>query len=453
MRHRILLPQSAARPLIWGRSLSVTSRASVASISSAKQHAQDTNAPVEEERYQLYDPKIFYPARIGEKLGGKYRLVSKLGWGTTSTVWLARETKRGWFFQSHQYVALKIANSSDIARQNANQELEVSNHVLSASASHPGRQLIRPVIDSFEIQGTNKAKHLCLVFEALRQPLSAVGKQLGHDGRLPPRVLRTIVPSILKSLDFLHSECRTIHTDLKSDHFMVPFEDPSILDEYLRQQKKTPPMLKESRGRPIYETRHNFGRLKRGIQIAKLTDFGLAVCDQKPGTLHFHNIQPLEYTAPEVLFKTGWSYSADIWNLGLVLWELASNASLLDGRTLGQPGFSHFTRYAQMIRLLGPPPARLLDRIDRETYNRFYDERGKYSWMRSFMYPELVPGESFNFQKLTPIVNESDKAKFISFIRRMLAWLPEERPTAGELLSDPWLEEESGLPTDPILNI
>jgi hypothetical protein len=49
---------------------------------------------VEEEKYPFYDPKIFYPARIGEKLGGKYRLVSKLGWGTTSTVWLARETKR-----------------------------------------------------------------------------------------------------------------------------------------------------------------------------------------------------------------------------------------------------------------------------------------------------------------------------------------------------------------------
>lgn len=78
-------------------------------------------------------------------------------------------------------------------------------------------------------------------------------------------------------------------------------------------------MLKESQGRPIYETRHEFGRLRRGIQIAKLTDFGLAVCDQKPGSLHFHNIQPLEYTAPEVLFKTGWTYSVDIWNLGLVV--------------------------------------------------------------------------------------------------------------------------------------
>lgn len=71
----------------------------------------------------------------------------------------------------------------------------------------------------------------------------------------------------------------------------------------------------------------------------------------------------------------------------------------------------------------------------------------------SFRYPELIPGESFDFHKLTPIVNESDKAKFISFVRRMLAWLPEERPTAAELLGDPWLEEEAGKPIDPVLNL
>lgn len=44
----------------------------------------------EEEKCRNYDPKNFYPARIGETLNSKYELVSKLGWGTGSTVWLAR---------------------------------------------------------------------------------------------------------------------------------------------------------------------------------------------------------------------------------------------------------------------------------------------------------------------------------------------------------------------------
>jgi len=36
-----------------------------------------------------------------------------------------------------------------------------------------------------------------------------------------------------------------------------------------------------------------------------------------------------------------------------------------------------------------------------------------------------------------------EKALFISFVRRMLQWLPEDRDTAKELRKDPWLQ--SGL--------
>lgn len=48
---------------------------------------------IEEERCVSYDPKTFYPARVGETLGN-YKLISKLGWGTGSTVWLAGRNPR-----------------------------------------------------------------------------------------------------------------------------------------------------------------------------------------------------------------------------------------------------------------------------------------------------------------------------------------------------------------------
>jgi hypothetical protein len=34
------------------------------------------------------------------------------------------------------------------------------------------------------------------------------------------------------------------------------------------------------------------------------------------------------------------------------------------------------------------------------------------------------------------------KACFLAFIRRMLQWRPEQRPSASELLRDPWLKME-----------
>jgi hypothetical protein len=46
---------------------------------------------VEEEKTPYYNPKRFYPTRLGEILNGRYQVATKLGYGTSSTVWLARD--------------------------------------------------------------------------------------------------------------------------------------------------------------------------------------------------------------------------------------------------------------------------------------------------------------------------------------------------------------------------
>lgn len=38
-----------------------------------------------------YSPKHFYPMRLYEVLNDRYQVSAKLGWGTSSTVWLARD--------------------------------------------------------------------------------------------------------------------------------------------------------------------------------------------------------------------------------------------------------------------------------------------------------------------------------------------------------------------------
>lgn len=49
---------------------------------------------VDEERYPNNVPQDYYPAKPGETLGDKYQLLAKIGWGTSSTVWLARDLTR-----------------------------------------------------------------------------------------------------------------------------------------------------------------------------------------------------------------------------------------------------------------------------------------------------------------------------------------------------------------------
>jgi hypothetical protein len=49
---------------------------------------------VDEEACPAYNSKNFYPAIPGEILANRYQALVKIGWGTRSTVWLARDTRR-----------------------------------------------------------------------------------------------------------------------------------------------------------------------------------------------------------------------------------------------------------------------------------------------------------------------------------------------------------------------
>lgn len=49
--------------------------------------------PVDEEICPGYSPKTFYPAKPGEVLAKRYQILVKVGWGSSSTVWLARDIR------------------------------------------------------------------------------------------------------------------------------------------------------------------------------------------------------------------------------------------------------------------------------------------------------------------------------------------------------------------------
>ena len=44
-------------------------------------------------------------------------------------------------------------------------------------------------------------------------------------------------------------------------------------------------------------------------------------------------------------------------------------------------------------------------------------------------------------EKAEQFLKGRNKAMFLEFVRGMLAWRPEDRKTAAELLKDPWLNQ------------
>jgi hypothetical protein len=53
----------------------------------------DADQPIEEEELPGYHAHRFYPVRLGEVFQSRYQTVAKLGFGSSSTWWLARDPK------------------------------------------------------------------------------------------------------------------------------------------------------------------------------------------------------------------------------------------------------------------------------------------------------------------------------------------------------------------------
>lgn len=78
------------------------------------------------------------------------------------------------------------------------------------SKTHPGRDAVRSLLDSFDIEG-REDKHQCLVHPPLWE---SVWTFLHRNPvrRLPEPVLAFVLLRFFMAFDFLHSECRDVHT-------------------------------------------------------------------------------------------------------------------------------------------------------------------------------------------------------------------------------------------------
>ena len=98
---------------------------------------------------------------------------------------------------------------------------------------------------------------------------------------------------------------------------MIKVEDPSILEESARDEYKKPlPQKSYSDGRTIYLSRNDFGISEKTTGIIQIIDVDLSVHGDRPNK---GCIQAEIYRAPEIILDAGYSYSADIWSLGVMV--------------------------------------------------------------------------------------------------------------------------------------
>ena len=104
---------------------------------------------------------------------------------------------------------------------------------------------------------------------------------------------------------------------------------------------------------------------------------------------------------------------------------------------------------ADMIALMGPPPPELLKKGKRTA--EFFDKDGENCPTRTMLFAnptgqwqgEIPVPERRSLEESEGNLEGSNKEAFLSFVRKMVQWRPEDRQTANQLLQDDWLSGRS----------
>ncbi|XP_064545049.1 SRSF protein kinase 3 isoform X4 [Drosophila montana] len=179
----------------------------------------------EQEDASQYCRGGYHPVVIGDIFDNRFRVVRKLGWGHFSTVWLCRDLK------DEKYVALKVVKSAPHYIETAADEIRLLEAIRDADPLDVKRERIVRLMNHFTVRGVNGV-HTCLVFEALGCSLYKLIVKNNYQGLAIAQV-RNIIKQVLEGLDYLHSKCSIIHTDIKPENILLVIDNAAAMNQQI----------------------------------------------------------------------------------------------------------------------------------------------------------------------------------------------------------------------------
>ncbi|XP_061759513.1 SRSF protein kinase 1a isoform X2 [Nerophis ophidion] len=162
----------------------------------------------------------YHHVKVGDLYNGKYHVIRKLGWGHFSTVWLS------WDIQMKRFVAMKVVKSAEHYTETAVDEIKLLKSVRNSDPNDPKREMVVQMVDDFKISGVN-GTHVCMVFEVLGHHLLKWIIKSNYQG-LPLPCVKSIIKQVLQGLDYLHTKCEIIHTDIKPENILMSVDEPYV---------------------------------------------------------------------------------------------------------------------------------------------------------------------------------------------------------------------------------
>ncbi|KAJ6464280.1 kinase-like domain-containing protein [Mycena vitilis] len=258
-----------------------------------------------------HGPGGFSPVRLGDVLASRYRIVTKLGHGSYSTVWLARD------LIGERTVALKIVEAKTSEGSNEAAILE--------------RLLAPPGVDPVK---SPNGVHQVLVTEMVMSLQNYVGLASGakNSRNLHPMNIGIALPE----LDTL--------SDIEIwDIFGPPIVEPIVAYDSTRDPASFPPYLSApiNLNSFVMDETLDLKFAMRGPPRVRIIDLGCAYSVESSPPPQCNT--PLGFMPPEVIFQRVvdrknagyWDRRSDVWSLACLLHTLVSARSLFTRSCFG----------------------------------------------------------------------------------------------------------------------
>lgn len=157
----------------------------------------------------------YHPVMPYQLYNARYRVLSKLGAGAFSTVWLCADEKDS----SSSLVAMKVCKSKKSVTEQAEDEIALLDRMQEGGIYSPHVVQMR---GQFWHSGPN-GRHKCMVFETMGENLLALVKYWDYKG-VPVNIVRRLARHTLIGLEYIHSK-GVIHTDIKLENVLIQRHD------------------------------------------------------------------------------------------------------------------------------------------------------------------------------------------------------------------------------------
>lgn len=372
------------------------------------------------------------------KILGKYNILSELGKGSYSIVWL------GYSIENNNFYAIKVQHPNEykvgIEENKFMKKLPKENYYFNN------------LVDEF-IEKQDNNKFLCSVYELHACNIDTILRKGDYQKGIPFDITMKIMYQLTASLNYLHNKLKVYHGDIKTDNILikgVTNKNKLIIDLYIKKNflnlyseaKKQYGKSKLSSEKKLKIRKKIHSEIYNSIlsdleeiDICKydidnqlinnccisLSDFGSFV---EEGEYYDIQFGTRYYRSPENLLIGKSSYPNDIWALGCTLYEMLTGYILFDPDKDKRNSRDDY-HLKEIENICGNFPIEFIKST--KDYKKFFTSNGKLKC-------ELILSNN-KLEKLKKNLTEDQYIIIHNILIKMLEIDPNKRITISELLN------------------